>query len=256
MLSLCVAHLVMLTWSRGHAYPRKDHWSPGLSFGGALRRTPASAIVGLLSAMSLAPVLTLAAYHTRLLLLNRSTVEQIRVQAARKVGANASGLDEETAGDNPDDPGEPQHQHRSFFQAMTTALTAPCLVLLPGGEHHQPTTTTTSRRSKRRSSRAQNDPNPYSRPDQHARNILNTLARPYSYSWIDRRGWFEPDLRETNPAFLPAPSPPASTASQPRPWPFHGSNGVDASQVELDPWGSRAAPSNGAHDTFEMRHRN
>lgn len=200
MLALCVAHLVMLTWRKGHAYPRAHHVSPGLSFGGALRNSPSSAVVGLISAILMAPVSTLIGYHIRLLWLNRSTVEQIRLHAARTVGADAAGLDEDVGAET-EDQGSNGNPRRSVLHTLAGGFTAPFRVLLPGVEGDKASMFPSS--SNQKISPRHTDPNPFARPGSGLRNMLTTLSRPYSLSWMDRRGWDNPDTRHTNPAFLP-----------------------------------------------------
>lgn len=200
MLSLCIAHLVMLTWSRGHAYPRYGHQSPGLSFGGALRRSPASAVIGFLCVGLLAPVLALAGYHVRLLWLNRSTVEQIRMQAARKVGSQALGFDDDDDADDEADDIRPRAS--SKLTRVFGVLTAPCRLFLPGQQQGDGSTLALAQNKRRRITKSNRDPNPFGRSGHPVRNVLSVLARPYTLSWMDRRGWIEADRRGTNPAFL------------------------------------------------------
>jgi palmitoyltransferase ZDHHC9/14/18 len=58
---------------------RRDH----ISFGRALGRGAGSAVAFSLSVVVIWPLVGLAAYHTRLLLLNITTIEQIRNQAQK-----------------------------------------------------------------------------------------------------------------------------------------------------------------------------
>lgn len=58
-----------------------------LSFGGALQRTPGTAVVFALALIVIWPVAALLSYHLRLLFLNVTTIEQIRNQAHKSIGA-------------------------------------------------------------------------------------------------------------------------------------------------------------------------
>lgn len=82
------ARLVLLTKSSSYSYPRRkgDVVGRNLSFRQALGDTPVSGVLFLLCIGAVAPLLVLFVYHVRLVLLNRSTVEQIRINTARDYG--------------------------------------------------------------------------------------------------------------------------------------------------------------------------
>ncbi|CCF49310.1 hypothetical protein NDA11_007212 [Ustilago hordei] len=85
----CTAtRMVLLTRPSTYRYPRAkgDVVGRGLSFREALANTPVSAVLFLLCIGAILPLIVLFIYHVRLVLLNRSTVEQIRINTARDYG--------------------------------------------------------------------------------------------------------------------------------------------------------------------------
>ncbi len=75
--------------------------APGYTFRQALSNSPSPAALFVLCIAAVAPLLTLFTYHIRLVLLNRSTVEQIRINTARDYGEHKE-LELGTHGENDD----------------------------------------------------------------------------------------------------------------------------------------------------------
>ncbi len=86
MIAFSVVHLYCLTRSVTQALPKSGAFGSGLDFREALARSPVSAILFLLNIGAAAPISFLFGYHLRLVALNRTTVEQIRVNTDREYG--------------------------------------------------------------------------------------------------------------------------------------------------------------------------
>ncbi|SNX87570.1 related to ERF2 - subunit of a palmitoyltransferase [Melanopsichium pennsylvanicum] len=88
VIAFTALHLVLLTRPTSYRYPRDegDGNAPGLTFRQALGRSPVSAVLFVLCIAAVGPLMLLFVYHVRLVLLNRSTVEQIRINTARDYG--------------------------------------------------------------------------------------------------------------------------------------------------------------------------
>ncbi|CDU22057.1 related to ERF2-subunit of a palmitoyltransferase [Sporisorium scitamineum] len=86
VVAFTALRLVLLTKPVTYRYPRGAGSAPGLTFRQALAQSPVSAVLFLLCVAAAAPLLLLFTYHVRLVLLNRSTVEQIRINTAREYG--------------------------------------------------------------------------------------------------------------------------------------------------------------------------
>ena len=85
VVAFTALRLVLLTKPVTYRYPRGTS-APGYSFRQALSSSPVSAVLFILCIAAVAPLLVLFVYHVRLILLNRSTVEQIRINTAREYG--------------------------------------------------------------------------------------------------------------------------------------------------------------------------
>ena len=81
VVACTAARLALMTRPRTYA-----RGSEGKSFRQALAASPVSAVLFVLSIAAVVPLVVLLAYHVRLVLLNRSTVEQIRINTARQYG--------------------------------------------------------------------------------------------------------------------------------------------------------------------------
>ena len=88
VIAFTALRLVLLTKPTTYHYPRAKGsvTAPGYNFRQALANSPVSAVLFLLCIAALGPLLVLFVYHVRLVLLNRSTVEQIRINTAREYG--------------------------------------------------------------------------------------------------------------------------------------------------------------------------
>ena len=79
-----VLHIYYLTRPLDYSLPGGGN-GEGKNFGQALKATPLSAVIFLLSIGVVIPLLTLFGYHVRLVCMNRTTVEQVSAGLARKV---------------------------------------------------------------------------------------------------------------------------------------------------------------------------
>lgn len=160
VIAMSAVHIVLLTKPASYAFPRGARSGPGLTFRQALAETPVSAVLFLLTIGALGPIMTLFVYHLRLVALNRTTVEEIRISTAREYG-------------------------EKWDMAAAVANETPRILRLFGW-------------------RREHDPNPFA-SGRVRRNIRNGLGwRSVALeSWIDRRGWYQEDLRRENPASAP-----------------------------------------------------
>lgn len=76
-IAFSVLHIYYLTRPLSYALPRGG-FGQGKDFGQALKATPLSAVIFLLSIAVVLPVMVLFGYHVRLVCINRTTVEQVR----------------------------------------------------------------------------------------------------------------------------------------------------------------------------------
>ncbi|PWY97808.1 hypothetical protein BCV70DRAFT_202561 [Testicularia cyperi] len=197
IIAFTVVHLVLLTKPTTYRYPRGagDGFAPGYNFRDALKHSPVSAVLFLLCIAGVAPVLTLFVYHVRLILLNRSTVEQIRINTAREYGEHKE-LDLDADADD----------NASVFGAADAnrrrqSPLSPLLKLIGlGGPKYK-------------------DPNPFA-TRKMAKNVRNGLGWRSTQleSWIDRRGRSGHDTRQLHPRPRPdqtmtEPGPVAATSA-------------------------------------------
>ncbi|GAC98437.1 predicted palmitoyltransferase [Pseudozyma hubeiensis SY62] len=162
------ARLVLMTRGRGVAGK--------MSFRDALGESPVSGVLFLLCLGVTAPLGVLLSYHVRLVLLNRSTVEQIRINTSRKYGG---GREEEVVGlgEHGDDEsilGEGKRKSGELVRRVAERFG----VLKP----------------------RKGDPNPFAVKSWRS-NVRNALGwRSVELeSWIDRRGRRKKDERKPNP---------------------------------------------------------
>ncbi|KAE8220878.1 hypothetical protein CF319_g5666 [Tilletia indica] len=163
-IALCVVHLDYLTRPTTYQLPRKGHFGGGLDFRGALAKAPVTAFLFCLTLAALAPIITLLGYHCWLVMMNRTTVEQIRINTAREYGEK---------------PGSQLHPEdrpeRSVLSRM--CCTSTCHDMGIAGL----------------------DPNPFASRSAW-RNALGSLGRPRSFSWIEPSSRATYDTRLDNPA--------------------------------------------------------
>lgn len=167
-IAFCILQLYFVTRPTAQKLPGGG-FGEGKDFGEALAHAPLTAVVFLLSVIVMGPLFTLFAYHVRLVGMNRTTVEQIRINTTNRYGGTAE--DRASPMDNDDDGKAQQCWHKlpSF---------CPCAKLgVPG-----------------------RDPNPFSYRTV-TRNTKSVLCRPLNKSWIDRRGRQVNDQRRTNPGW-------------------------------------------------------
>lgn len=177
VIAFTVVHLVLLTTTK--AYPRGNTVAPGLDFRGALQQSPVSAVLFLLCIGLLAPVGTLYVYHIRLVLLNRSTVEQIRISTARDYGQHKElELTDDRGGSDAGSIAGVANRHGKRAGPLTALLS---LIGLGGKAKYK-------------------DPNPFA-TRRTVRNVRNGLGwRSIDLeSWIDRRGTSHSDQRLPHP---------------------------------------------------------
>ena len=86
MIAFSILHLYLLTRPVTQQLPKAGAFGGGKDFRGALETSPVSVVVFLLSLAALGPIMTLFVYHLRLIVHNRSTVEQIRINTAKEYG--------------------------------------------------------------------------------------------------------------------------------------------------------------------------
>ncbi len=185
VVAFTAARLVLMTKPTTYRYPRGGA-AEGYSFRQALGESPVSAVLFVLSLAAAAPLVVLWSYHVRLVLRNRSTVEQIRINTARDYGEHKQ-LELDPAGD--DDAasnvrrGGPPTPHRAARRA---------------------------RQDQDRQARYK-DPNPFAaaRTRTNVRNALGWRSLDLG-SWIDRRAVHEPDTRAPHPR--PTADAPATEA--------------------------------------------
>ncbi|TKY90335.1 hypothetical protein EX895_000333 [Sporisorium graminicola] len=180
VVAFTALRLVLLTKPDGYTYPRGGS-APGLTFRGALAQSPVSAVLFILCIAAAAPLLVLFTYHIRLVLLNRSTVEQIRINTAREYGEHKE-LELGTHGDADDDAGSTygaaEANRRSRRRGALRALFERFGVLKP----------------------KYRDPNPFASRSTRV-NVRNALGwrSVMLDSWIDRRAVQRPDARVAHP---------------------------------------------------------
>ncbi|KIS66781.1 uncharacterized protein UMAG_10704 [Mycosarcoma maydis] len=183
VVACTTARLVLMTRHSGYRYPSAngDVTARGLSLQQALKQSPVSALLFLLCVGATAPVLVLFTYHVRLVLLNRSTVEQIRINTSRKYGGGQKQVELGTHADDASMYGA--HQGGKGATSATARLAIRTAfeklgVLQP--------------RYK--------DPNPFATASKKT-NVRNALGwRSVQLdSWIDRRGLVSNDDRKPHP---------------------------------------------------------
>jgi palmitoyltransferase ZDHHC9/14/18 len=185
VVAFTAARLVLMTKPTTYRYPRGGA-AEGYSFRKALEESPVSAVLFVLSLAAAAPLVVLLSYHARLVLRNRSTVEQIRINTARDYGEHKQ-LELDPAGD--DDAastyGAADRPRRGGLRAWLVKIK----IARP--------------RYK--------DPNPFAaaRTRTNVRNALGWRSLDLG-SWIDRRAVHEPDTRAPHPR--PTTDAPATEA--------------------------------------------
>ncbi|SPO30361.1 related to ERF2 - subunit of a palmitoyltransferase [Ustilago trichophora] len=183
VIAFTALRLVLLTKPRSYRYPRSrgSVTAPGYDFRQALSNSPVSAVLFLLCIGAVAPLLVLFTYHVRLILLNRSTVEQIRINTARDYGEHKE-LELGTHGD--DDAAstygaaETNRRSRRGGAGVVRALFERFGVLKPKYK----------------------DPNPFATRSTRT-NVRNAVGwrSVQLESWIDRRGVVKEDVRQRHP---------------------------------------------------------
>ncbi|PWN42006.1 zf-DHHC-domain-containing protein [Ceraceosorus guamensis] len=88
-LVFSAVHLYLLTRRLDDPLPGGGFGS-GLDFAGALRKAPLSAVLFLVPIWVLVPLCVLFGYHMRLVSMNRTTVEQIRINSQKEYGEKSS----------------------------------------------------------------------------------------------------------------------------------------------------------------------
>lgn len=163
----CVLHIYYLTRSPQTPLPAGG-FGEGKSFQQALKATPLSAVVFFLSIAVLIPITTLFCYHIRLICLNRTTVEQIRINTTKAYSEKPS-YDEEAGEGGSVAP--PSALHRCCARIL------PCFDLGVKGR----------------------DPNPFAYQSM-LRNVRAALLRPMTAdSWMDRYKRTHIDERKPSP---------------------------------------------------------
>ncbi|CAD6903166.1 unnamed protein product [Tilletia laevis] len=163
-IALCVLHLYYLTRPTTYELPRKGQFGGGHDFREAIAEAPVTAVLFCVTVASLAPIITLLGYHCWLVMMNRTTVEQIRINTAREYGEKpGSQL-------HPDD-----RPPRSLLARMCCASTCNDMGI------------------------AGIDPNPFASRSAW-RNALGSLGKPRSFSWIEPSSRATHDNRLDNPA--------------------------------------------------------
>jgi hypothetical protein len=89
MIPFSILHLYYLTRPTDYPLPKAGSFGGGLDFRQALARSPISAVMVILNANVLPPIAMLLGYHAWLVVHNRTTVEQIRINTARDYGEHA-----------------------------------------------------------------------------------------------------------------------------------------------------------------------
>ncbi|KAL9934933.1 hypothetical protein V8E36_006009 [Tilletia maclaganii] len=163
-IATCVVHLYYLTRPTTQELPRGGHFGGGYDFRGALGHAPVTAVLFCLTVAAMAPIMTLLGYHCWLVMMNRTTVEQIRINTAREYGEKSA------AQVHPDD-----RPTRSLLARM--CCTSSCQDMGINGI----------------------DPNPFASRSPW-RNMLGSLGRPRSFSWIEPSKRVTYDTRLENPA--------------------------------------------------------
>ncbi|MCO5590187.1 hypothetical protein L7F22_044156 [Adiantum nelumboides] len=163
----CVLHIYYLTRSTQTPLPAGG-FGEGKSFRQALKATPLSVVLFFLSIAVLIPITTLFSYHIRLICLNRTTVEQIRINTTNAYSEKPN-YDEE-AGE-----GGSIVPQNAFHRCCARIL--PCFNLgVPG-----------------------RDPNPFAYRSM-LRNVRAALLRPMTAdSWMDRYKRTNVDERKPSP---------------------------------------------------------
>ncbi|CBQ69800.1 conserved hypothetical protein [Sporisorium reilianum SRZ2] len=179
VVAFTAVRLVLLTKPATYRYPRGGS-APGLTFRGALKQSPVSAVLFILCIATAAPLLVLFTYHVRLVLLNRSTVEQIRINTAREYGEHKE-LELGTHGEADDAAstyGAAEANARRRGRGAARALMERFGVLKP----------------------RYRDPNPFASRSTRV-NVRNALGwRSVQLdSWIDRRGRQREETRLAHP---------------------------------------------------------
>ncbi|CAO1636841.1 unnamed protein product [Parajaminaea phylloscopi] len=84
-IAMCAVHLHRLTLpsETSTLADGETTQDEGTDFSGALKKSPMSGVLFILLLAVLVPLLTLTSYHIRLILMNRTTVEQIRINTAQ-----------------------------------------------------------------------------------------------------------------------------------------------------------------------------
>jgi palmitoyltransferase ZDHHC9/14/18 len=168
-----ILHIYYLTVPQDQTLPRGG-FGQGKNFGQALKATPLSAVIFLLSIAVVLPVMVLFVYHVRLVCMNRTTVEQVSSSIAMdrclliifnacQIRINATSTYSEKPNYEEDD---------AIPSGSKTCLS----VGIPG-----------------------RDPNPFAYRTIF-RNVRTALLRPMTaHSWIDRYHYQKPDNRNVNP---------------------------------------------------------
>ncbi|PWN47400.1 hypothetical protein IE53DRAFT_364702, partial [Violaceomyces palustris] len=173
-----VVHLVLPTWSEDRRYPRGDNRGQALDFSQSLSSSPVSAVLFFLTTLTVTPITILALYHVRLCLLNRTTVEQIRINTLSEYG-----LQHRPRRDPFQSRGGQDDGSYGFLDPIKLFFLSKILCKDEAGEQEK-----------------DQDPNPFATKSWKT-NLSLAVLRPESFSWIDRRGWVQVDPRRQNPGF-------------------------------------------------------
>lgn len=166
----CVLHIYYLTRSPQTQLPAGG-FGEGKSFQQALKATPLSVVLFFLSIAVLIPITTLCSYHIRLICLNRTTVEQIRINTTKAYSEKPSYDEEAGEGGSITSPPPSNGLYRCCARIL------PCLDLGVRGR----------------------DPNPFAYQSM-LRNVRAALLRPMTAdSWMDRYKRTQIDQRRQNP---------------------------------------------------------
>lgn len=186
VVAFTAARLVLMTKPTTYRYPRGGA-AEGYSFRQALGESPVSAVLFVLSLAAATPLVVLWSYHVRLVLRNRSTVEQIRINTARDYGEHKQ-LELDPAGDD-DAASTYGAADRPRRRGGLRAALVKIKIARP----------------------RYRDPNPFAaaRTRTNVRNALGWRSLDLG-SWIDRRAVHEPDTRAPHPR--PTADAPATEA--------------------------------------------
>lgn len=169
-IAFSILHIYFLTRPLDYALPASGKFGQGKTFRQALQAAPVSAVLFFLAIGVVVPLTTLLGYHVRLIAINRTTVEQIRINATHIYSEKPSYDDQE-----------------AYTPPSHTCLEKICGKCGPCAHLGRPGY----------------DPNPFAYRTVR-RNIREALLRPMAAeSWIARYAHEKLDIRRPNPAHCP-----------------------------------------------------